>query len=204
MGVDVNGRFDLHAFDDLIQYDLAGNIISTRPNVSVDNARRTDTGVFASLDTSLARLLAFGAGVRGDYVTTQNSGGYFGDQSTGNGDFSGYASLTAGSFGGLTATVQIARGFRDPVLSDRYYRGPTGRGFITGNPDLVPETSLQFDGSVRYQRPGSEWERSIISTGSTTSSSGIRPQPTSSSSATAGALVSAGSRWRRRPHSATR
>jgi outer membrane receptor protein involved in Fe transport len=153
MGVDVNGRFDLHAFDDLIQYDLAGNIVSTRPNVSVDSARRTDTGVYASLDTSLARLLAFGAGVRGDYVTTQNSGGYFGDQSTGNGDFSGYASLTAGSFGGLTATVQIARGFRDPVLSDRYYRGPTGRGFITGNPDLVPETSLQFDGSVRYSAP---------------------------------------------------
>ena len=30
--------------------------------------------------------------------------------------------------------MQVARGFRDPTLSDRYYRGPTGRGFITGNP----------------------------------------------------------------------
>ncbi len=44
----------------------------------------------------------------------------------------------------------MARGFRDPVLSDRYFRGPSGRGFITGNPDLDPETSLQFDAGVRY------------------------------------------------------
>jgi outer membrane receptor protein involved in Fe transport len=55
-----------------------------------------------------------------------------------------------GSFGGVSLTAQIARGFRDPVLSDRYYRGPTGRGFITGNPDLDPETSIQLDFGVRY------------------------------------------------------
>ncbi|HEY7819856.1 MAG TPA: TonB-dependent receptor, partial [Vicinamibacteria bacterium] len=33
---------------------------------------------------------------------------------------------------------------------DRYFRGVTGRGFITGNPDLEPETSTQLDGGVRY------------------------------------------------------
>ena len=49
--------------------------------------------------------------------------------------------------------MQVARGFRDPTLSDRYYRGPTGRGFITGNPDLNPETSLQLDVSGRYTAP---------------------------------------------------
>ena len=50
----------------------------------------------------------------------------------------------------VTFTAQVARGFREPVLSDRYFRGPSGRGFITGNPDLESETSLQFDASVRY------------------------------------------------------
>ena len=49
----------------------------------------------------------------------------------------------------MTGHAQVARGFRDPVLSDRYYRGPTARGFITGNPDLDPETSLQLDGGLR-------------------------------------------------------
>ena len=47
-------------------------------------------------------------------------------------------------------TAQVARGFRDPMLSDRFYRGPVGRGFIEGNPDLKPETSLQFDLTGRY------------------------------------------------------
>ena len=152
-GLDVNGRFDLHAVDDLITYNLAGEVVSTRPNVSVDSASRTDTGVYAQVDAAVTPLLSLGAGLRGDYVTTENTGGYFGDRSTGNGAGSGFVSATVGSTAGVSATAQIARGFRDPVLSDRYYRGPTGRGFITGNPDLNPETSTQFDFALRYTAP---------------------------------------------------
>ncbi|HEX6164986.1 MAG TPA: TonB-dependent receptor [Vicinamibacterales bacterium] len=153
VGIDVNGRFGLNAVDDLIAHDLAGDMISTRPNVSVDSASRTDTGLFASIDAAVTPLLSVGAGVRGDYVTTTNSGGYFGDRSTSNGAGSGYGSVTLGSNAGFSLTAQIARGFRDPVLSDRYYRGPTGRGFITGNPDLDPETSTQLDLAARYTAP---------------------------------------------------
>ncbi len=153
LGVDVNGRYGLHAVDDLIQYSLAGDVVSARPTVSVDKASRADTGAYASIDTAVAPTLVLGAGVRGDYVTTRNSGGYFGGRSTGNGDFSGFASATLGSFKGFSVTAQIARGFRDPVLSDRYYRGPTGRGFITGNPDLDAETSIQADLALRYVAP---------------------------------------------------
>ena len=149
-GVDVNGRYGLNAIDDLIGFDLAGNIISTRPNVSIDTARRVDNGVYASIETAVSPLLLVSGGVRADFVTTENSGGHFGDRSTANGAGSGYASATFGSFGGFSLTAQIARGFRDPVLSDRYYRGPTGRGFITGNPALNPETSVQADLGLRY------------------------------------------------------
>jgi len=149
-GVDINGRFGLNAVDDLIQFDLAGAVSGTRPNVSIDTARRVDNGVYASIETAVAPVLVVSGGVRGDYVTTSNSGGHFGDRSTGNGAGSGYASATVGSFGGFSLTGQLARGFRDPVLSDRYYRGPTGRGFITGNPDLNPETSVQLDLGLRY------------------------------------------------------
>lgn len=149
-GLDINGRFGLHAIDDVIEYDPAGAVARTRPNVSIDSARRVDNGVYASIETALAPLVVISGGVRGDYVTTRNSGGDFGDRSTGNGAGSGYVSTTLGSFGGFSLTAQLARGFRDPVLSDRYYRGPTGRGFITGNPDLSPETSLQADLGLRY------------------------------------------------------
>ena len=122
---------------------------STR-NVSIDSARRTDTGVYASVETPVASFASVAAGLRGDYVTTANRGGYFSDRSTSNGAASGFVALTAGSFGGFSTTAQIARGFRDPVLSDRYFRGPSGRGFITGNPDLEPESSMQVDFGVRY------------------------------------------------------
>jgi vitamin B12 transporter len=153
VGLDVNGRYGLHAVDDLLTYDLAGNLVDDRPNLSVDTARRTDSGVFASIEGAVTPILSIGAGIRGDYVTTANEGGFFGDRSTGNGAGSGYLSTTLGSSAGLSLTAQVARGFRDPVLSDRYYRGPTGRGFIEGNPDLEPETSLQYDVAVRYTAP---------------------------------------------------
>ena len=152
-GVDVNGRYGLNAVDDLITHNLAGDVIATRPNVSVDTARRTDVGLYASIETAVVPVLVISGGVRGDHVTTKNSGGFFGDRTTTNGAGSGYASATLGSFKGVSVTGQIARGFRDPVLSDRYYRGPTGRGFITGNPDLNPETSVQMDFGVRYVAP---------------------------------------------------
>lgn len=153
IGLDVNGRYGLHAFDDLISYDLAGGIASTRPNISVDAARRTDSGAYVSIDSAVAPRLVLGAGVRADYVRTKNEGGYFGARTTGHGSYSGFASATIGTVRGFSLTGQIARGFRDPVLSDRYYRGPTGRGFITGNPDLAPETSVQGDLALRYVAP---------------------------------------------------
>ena len=149
-GVDVNGRFDLEALDIIQAYDLAGNITRDTTNVSVEDAHRTDIGAFLQADAFVLPALRLSAGIRGDSVTTQNTGGYFGDRSTSNGAFSGFAAGTVGPFSGLSLTAQVSRGFRDPTLSDRYFRGPSGRGFITGNPDLEPETSLQFDLSARY------------------------------------------------------
>jgi outer membrane receptor protein involved in Fe transport len=150
LGIDVNGRYGLHALDIIEAYALDGGLLRRTENVSVDSARRTDTGVYVSVDTAIAPILTLAGGVRGDYVTTRNRGGYFGDVTTSNGAGSGFIAATAGSFGGVSATVQVARGFRDPVLSDRYFRGPSGRGFITGNPDLQPESSLQLDLGLRF------------------------------------------------------
>ncbi len=150
VGVDVNGRYGLRALDIIEAYTLDGALARITENVSVDSARRSDTGVYASIETAVVPALSVAGGVRGDYVTTNNRGGFFGDRSTSNGAASGFVALTAGSFGGFSGTFQLARGFRDPVLSDRYFRGPSGRGFITGNPDLGPESSFQIDFGLRY------------------------------------------------------
>jgi iron complex outermembrane receptor protein/hemoglobin/transferrin/lactoferrin receptor protein len=132
---------------------LDGALAQRTENVSVDSARRTDTGVYASIEAAPIAMVSIAGGIRGDYVATRNEGGFFGDRSTGNGAGSGFVAVTVGSFGGFSTTAQIARGFRDPVLSDRYFRGPSGRGFITGNPELEPESSLQLDLGLRYTSP---------------------------------------------------
>ena len=149
-GVDVNGRFDLEALDIIQAFDLAGGITRDTTNVSIEDARRTDTGIYLEAEAPIGRYVRVSGGIRGDRVTTKNIGGFFGDRSTDNGAGSGFGALTVGPFDGLSVTAQVSRGFRDPVLSDRYFRGPSGRGFITGNPDLEPETSLQFDLATRY------------------------------------------------------
>ena len=151
-GVDMHGRRGLEALDIGLFYDAAGALERTTTNVSIADARRIDAGVYVGLEAPLRDTILVSAGVRGDRVASRNRGGYFGDREARNRAGSGFAALTAGPFHGFSATAQLARGFRDPVLSDRYFRGPTGRGFITGNPDVVPESSVQFDGAVRFSR----------------------------------------------------
>ncbi|MGH9367092.1 MAG: TonB-dependent receptor [Thermoanaerobaculia bacterium] len=152
LGLHANGRFDLHALDVSLVYSDP-NAPDESVNISIEDARRTDLGVYLAADAAPLPKLQVSAGARGDAVSTKNTGGYFGDRSTDKGAFSGFLAVTGGPFGGLSATAQIARGFRDPTLSDRYFRGPSGRGFVTGNPDLEPETSLQLDLALRYAGP---------------------------------------------------
>jgi outer membrane receptor protein involved in Fe transport len=150
LGVDVNGRFGLEALDIIQAFDLSGAITRDTTNVSVDDAHRVDTGVYLQAEAAVSSFARVSGGVRGDRVTTQNIGGFFGDRSTSNAAASGFGAVTVGPFEGVSITAQVSRGFRDPVLSDRYFRGPSGRGFVTGNPELEPETSAQFDLSTRY------------------------------------------------------
>lgn len=126
--------------------------LNLRASGSIEDADRYDTGAYVSWDGRVANALQLAGGARVDAIATRNRGGYFGDRETDDTALSGYAAATAGPFSGVTATVQVASGYREPVLSDRYFRGVSGRGFITGNPELEPERSLQFDGGLRWTR----------------------------------------------------
>ena len=150
IGVDINGRAGLEAHDILIGFNTAGQQTSFSDTLSTDSARRVDTGLFVQAEAALTPRVHAAAGLRVDAVSSRNTGGYFGEVSVSHQAMAGFGALTVGPVEGFAFTGQISRGFRDPTLSDRFYRGPTGRGFITGNPGLTPETSLQFDLGVRY------------------------------------------------------
>lgn len=151
-GADLNGRFGLEALGVQERYDGDGNLASVEEETSIEDASRRALGVFALADGRLLPWLVLSAGLRWDHVRTRNEGGYFGDQETSHGATSGSAALVAGPLLGTTLTAQASRGFRDPTLSDRYFRGVSGRGFVTGNPGLEPERSVQYDLALR--RPG--------------------------------------------------
>jgi outer membrane receptor protein involved in Fe transport len=153
VGADVSGRYDLEAVNEYSTFGDDGEPVELEREVSIENAHGSDVGLFLGLGRALgAWRLDFG--LRGDGVWSSNSGGYFGDLSTFNSAVSGFAAASVDLFSDLELTAQVARGFRDPLLSDRYYRGETGRGFITGNPDLEPETSLQYDLALKYGPDG--------------------------------------------------
>ncbi len=151
-GAEVVSRFNLEALTSRENLDANGGVVSLEEVVSIDNAQQIDQALFVTFDRPLSTRALVSAGLRGDRVESENEGGFFGDHSTSHDALSGYAALTVGPFRDVTTYFQVARGFRDPLLSDRYFRGPSGRGFITGNPDLDPERSLQYDASVRWNR----------------------------------------------------
>jgi hemoglobin/transferrin/lactoferrin receptor protein len=149
-GVDANGRVDLEAEDVTIDFDTSGAQTQQTVFTTIEDARRIDVGVYASIEAAVASAVTLAGGLRYDHVRSTNEGGYFGDHSETNAEPSGFAAVTLGAFAGFSTTLQYAHGFRDARLSDRYFRGVTGAGFITGNPDLEAETSDQYDLALRY------------------------------------------------------
>ncbi|HEU5161958.1 MAG TPA: TonB-dependent receptor, partial [Thermoanaerobaculia bacterium] len=146
----------LHLGGEIVsRFGLSADSLAIAPGgvareTSVEDAARHDAALFGIWHRPLTAATTVEAGVRADHLTSRNEGGFFGDVSIEHSAVSGHAALTWRASDRLTASQQAARGFREPTLSDRFFRGTTARGFITGNPDLEPETSLQFDGSLRW------------------------------------------------------
>ncbi len=149
LGIDAAGRYGLHSSNSYLEYTSEGILVDTAFEESIESASKDDLGIFAGLSGTLGKV-AISSGLRIDWVNTHNAGGYFGDLSTSQSDISGFIGGSISLGGGFDLSAQLASGFRDPLLSDRYYRGISGRGFITGNPDLKPETSLQADIALHF------------------------------------------------------
>lgn len=156
LGVDVNGRYGLQARDASSFLDREGNAVVEHEQLAIDDAKRTDVGLYSSTEV-LVGSFSFGAGVRLDRVTTANDAGVFGSQSTENTALSGYGSVKVELARGVSLTGQVAHGFRDPTLSDRYFRGISGRGVVVGNPRLEPERANQFDAALRFVTGPTRW-----------------------------------------------
>lgn len=149
-GADVDGRYGLESTDTVVSFNPAGAVTTTLTTPSIEHATRTNAGVFTQAEMPAGRRLRLSGGVRADSVHSANQGGYFGEREVTHSAVSGLAAATFTIVESLALTGQVSRGFREPMLLDRFYRGLVGRGFIEGNPELEPETSLQLDVVARY------------------------------------------------------
>jgi len=148
-------RFDLDAVNRFFEDTDDGELVQIGKEVSIKSARSFDVGVFSAVSREVGPV-HLALGLRFDGVENSNHGGYFGNRSTYDSSWSGFLAGRWSPGKGLELSGQYSRGFRSPLLSDRFYRGETGRGFITGNPDLEPETADQYDISLRFR--SEEWQ----------------------------------------------
>ena len=154
LGVDLASRFNLEATGFTQAFDSSGSPATRTDEVSIEDARKIDGGIFALYDRTLTSRWSASAGLRLDAIRVENRGGFFGDRSRSDQALSGHFAISYMPAAGITSSLQVASGYREPSLSDRYFRGVSGRGFVVGNPDLEPERSLQFDGAFRITRGG--------------------------------------------------
>ncbi len=155
LGLDVHGRAGMTAIAERVSFGADGTTVTaTSHELAVEEASQWTGGLFAIWSRPIGERTSLGLGLRGDRIQTENRGGYFGDRSESAAPLGGSLAVTVTPAAGWSATAQLARGFRSPTLSDRYFRGPSGRGFVTGNPELEPESSLQWDLAVRRSTAG--------------------------------------------------
>jgi 1-pyrroline-5-carboxylate dehydrogenase len=150
LGLDVHSRFDLAARVSRVDYAAdSATPVTESASVAIEDARQVSSGAFATWSRPLAGHWTLAVGARADHVATRNRGGFFGDRSETANALSGNLAATWAPAPGWHVTAQAARGFRVPTLSDRFFRGPSGRGFVVGNPGLEPETATQLDLALR-------------------------------------------------------
>ena len=132
--------------------------VETSTSPTLPNASLWSGGLFAQADLAVMNRLSVGLGVRGQAIhsETRETEGLTnvqaGETSNDNalvGSLSARYQLT----GWMNLVGTVGRAFRAPNLVERYFQGavPEGNGFQLANPDLEPETSLNYDVGVKIR-----------------------------------------------------
>jgi len=149
-GADYFGRAGADAFNRYTTFDEFGDVTGVEDEYPHVDGSRRDLGLFLSVDYAgvdrldilggirydVLRMAALPLGAKSPVVTND-------DQPTG---FLGVSYKLVKS---LAAFVNVSRAYRLASINEKYYTGISGRGFIIGNPDLLPERSLNFDMGLR-------------------------------------------------------
>lgn len=131
--------------------------VSTTP--TLPNADLWSGGIFAQAEFALGSKFLLGAGVRGQTIHSETKA------TTGLPDTRAGVSASNGALVGsvsgnwnvipeLSLIGTMGRAFRAANLVEKYFDGatPEGNGYLVANPDLDPETSLNFDVGAKFRK----------------------------------------------------
>jgi outer membrane receptor protein involved in Fe transport len=114
------------------------------------NGSRQDVGLFFSADVATIRNLDLIGGLRWDSLAMKADPGGKASVESRNTAATGFLAASYQLPRGCVVFANVSRAYRVPSLSELYYTGISGRGFIISNPDLVPETSFNVDGGLKF------------------------------------------------------
>jgi len=150
-GLDFFGRLGAEAENVNTYFDSSGIEEDSVEAFPFTEGKRLDWGLFLSFDYSGIQNLDFVGGVRFDRLRMEaNPGNEPLPQENHHNTWTGFLGASAKLTEEIVAFVNFSRAYRAPSLSERFYTGITGRGFIIGEPDLKPESSLNLDLGLKF------------------------------------------------------
>ena len=145
-GIDCFGRSGASAANSDTFFSETGEITGTFEETPYARGRRRDFGVFVSADYNGIQGLDLVGGVRGDVIRLEAfPGGESNRKVSSQSALTGFLGGTWEVMSNVIAFANLARAYRAPGLSELFYTGITGRGFIISQPNLSPETSFNLD-----------------------------------------------------------
>jgi len=112
------------------------------------DASQNSYGVFTQADYLFSDKLFFNAGLRWNYITTNKPVNLNNNQT--NNSFSGNFGVSYNPFKKISIKANVGSAFRAPDIKELYITTNTPGGVNVGNPDLIPEQSLNLDLAFVY------------------------------------------------------
>ncbi len=143
-GLDYFGRRGVEALERTFELAAAGPS-ETLAQRTLDGGEEDEAGLYGAVERNVGRAVLL-AGGRLAWQRQANAGAASRDELAG----SAFAGLVVPLGAGFELAANAGTGLRFPSLSERFFTGVTGRGFVTGNPELDPERSLNLDLGLRW------------------------------------------------------
>ncbi|MDH4197259.1 MAG: TonB-dependent receptor, partial [Candidatus Aminicenantes bacterium] len=148
-GVDYFGRGGAAALNRDTSFDAQQRVTMTSEERPFTNGSRRDAGLFLTADVATIRNLDLIGGIRWDSLTMKADPGGKASVESQKTAATGFLAASYRLPQGFVVFANVSRAYRVPSLSELFYTGISGRGFIISNPDLEPETSFNVDGGLK-------------------------------------------------------